>query len=87
MLYEVITEFLGTVVMVLVVWFGASLITSDGSGLTGATFLAFIGMFYQIINPAKAFSSAFFSIQKGLARITSYNVCYTKLLRFGEESR
>ncbi len=62
-----VSEFLGTVVMVLVVWFGASLITSDGSGLTGATFLAFIGMFYQIINPAKAFSSAFFSIQKGLA--------------------
>ncbi|MBI9061234.1 MAG: ABC transporter ATP-binding protein [Marinilabiliaceae bacterium] len=62
-----VSEFLGTIVMVTVVWFGATLITTDGSGMQGATFLAFIGMFYQIINPAKAFSTAFFSIQKGLA--------------------
>jgi len=61
------SEFLGTIVMVLVVWFGGTLILNDDSGLQPAAFLAYIGVFYQIINPAKAFSQAMYSIQKGLA--------------------
>ncbi|ASB50246.1 ABC transporter ATP-binding protein [Alkalitalea saponilacus] len=61
------SEFLGTIVVVLVVWFGGTLILNEDSGLQPAAFLAYIGIFYQIINPAKAFSQAVFSIQKGLA--------------------
>ena len=62
-----VSEFLGTIVIVLVVWFGGTLILSQESGLAPAAFLSYIGIFYLIINPAKAFSQAFFSIQKGLA--------------------
>ncbi|RKD91007.1 ABC transporter ATP-binding protein [Mangrovibacterium diazotrophicum] len=61
------SEFLGTIVIVVVVWFGGTLILGNKSSLTGPTFIAYIGIFYQIINPAKAFSNALYSIQKGLA--------------------
>lgn len=62
-----VSEFLGTIVIVIVVWFGGTLILSDESSLSVATFLAYLGIFYQIINPAKAFSQAYYSIQKGMA--------------------
>ncbi|MFV0483998.1 MAG: ABC transporter ATP-binding protein [Bacteroidales bacterium] len=62
-----LSEFLGTVVIVLVIWFGAYLIESEHSGLVGASFIAYIGIFYQIINPAKQFTTGFFNVQKGLA--------------------
>lgn len=62
-----ISEMLGTLLVIIVVWFGGSLILSGDSSLSVAKFLAYLGIFYQIINPAKAFSSAFFSIQKGMA--------------------
>lgn len=61
------SEFLGTIVMVFVVWFGGTLILNQTGGLHVASFLAYIGVFYQIINPAKAFSTALYSIQKGMA--------------------
>lgn len=62
-----ISEMLGTLLVVIVVWFGGTLILAGDSTLSVAKFLAYLGVFYQIINPAKAFSSAFFSIQKGMA--------------------
>lgn len=61
------SELLGTAVVILVVWVGGSLILSGDNSLSVATFLAYLGIFYQIINPAKAFSTALYSIQKGMA--------------------
>lgn len=61
------SELLGTIVVILVVWVGGSLILSGDNTLSVATFLAYLGIFYQIINPAKAFSTALYSIQKGMA--------------------
>ena len=49
------------------VWYGGTLILSKNSELSGPAFLIYLGIFYQIINPAKAFSTALYSIQKGLA--------------------
>lgn len=62
-----VSEVLGTIVMIIVVWFGGSLILNDAGSLSVAGFLAYLGIFYQIINPAKAFSTALYSIQKGMA--------------------
>ena len=62
-----VSELLGTIVMVLVVWFGGTLILSTDNHLDPATFMSYVGVFYLIIQPAKAFSQGFFSIQKGLA--------------------
>ena len=61
------SEFLGTIVVVIVVWFGGTLILTDSNALNAAEFLAYLGIFYQIINPAKDFSKAMYSIQKGMA--------------------
>jgi subfamily B ATP-binding cassette protein MsbA len=62
-----LSELLGTVVIIIVVWYGGTLILSKNSELSGPDFLIYLGLFYQIINPAKAFSTALYSIQKGLA--------------------
>ena len=62
-----LSELLGTIVIILVVWYGGTLILSKNSELSGPEFIAYIAIFYQIINPAKAFTTALYSIQKGLA--------------------
>ena len=62
-----LSELLGTVVIIIVVWYGGTLILEKNSELSGPAFLIYLGIFYQIINPAKAFSTALYSIQKGLA--------------------
>ncbi|BBE20532.1 cell division transporter, ATP-binding protein FtsE [Aquipluma nitroreducens] len=62
-----LSELLGTVVIIIVVWYGGTLILSNNSELTGTEFIAYLAIFYQIINPAKAFTTALYSIQKGLA--------------------
>lgn len=61
------SEFLGTIVIVIVLWFGGTLILSHSSSLTAPEFIAYIALFYSIINPAKNLTNAFYSIQKGLA--------------------
>ncbi len=61
------SELLGTLVVIIVVWYGGSLILNGTGTLSVAEFLAYLGIFYQIINPAKAFSTVMFSIQKGMA--------------------
>ncbi len=62
-----LSELLGTIVIIIVVWYGGTLILSNHSELTGPEFIAYLAIFYQIINPAKAFTTALYSIQKGLA--------------------
>lgn len=62
-----LSELLGTIVIIIVVWYGGTLILSNNSELTGPEFIAYLAIFYQIINPAKAFTTALYSIQKGLA--------------------
>ncbi|WP_430809370.1 MULTISPECIES: ABC transporter ATP-binding protein [unclassified Carboxylicivirga] len=61
------SEFLGTIVFVIIFWYGGSLILKGDENLSMAVFMTYLGMFYQIINPAKAFSQAAYSIQKGMA--------------------
>lgn len=71
------SEFLGTIVMVIVVWFGGTLILGNNSEMTGTEFIAYLGIFYQIINPAKAFTNALYSIQKGLAAMDRIDMILT----------
>ncbi len=62
-----VSEFLGTVVVILIVWYGGSLVLSDASSLSPAAFIGYLILFAQIINPAKSFSTAYYNILKGLA--------------------
>lgn len=61
------SEFLGTIVIVIVIWFGGTLILKNTASLEPQTFIAYIAIFYSIINPAKNLTNALYSIQKGLA--------------------
>ena len=61
------SEFLGTVAIAIVLWFGGALILSGASSMNAASFIYYMVIFYSIINPAKELSKAMYSIQKGLA--------------------
>ena len=62
-----VSEFLGTVVIIIVLWYGGQLILKQQSSLAAAAYIGYLVFFYNIINPAKAFSPALSSIEKGLA--------------------
>ncbi len=64
-----VSEFLGTILVVGVMWYGGSMILKNESSLQPEEFLVYLVLFYNIINPAKAFTSAFYNIQKGLASL------------------
>lgn len=61
------SEFLGTCVIVIVLWFGGALILSDNSPIDAATFIFYLVILYSIINPLKEFSRAFYNIPLGMA--------------------
>ncbi|MBO5880175.1 MAG: ABC transporter ATP-binding protein, partial [Paraprevotella sp.] len=61
------SEFLGTSVIVIVLWFGGYLILSQNSPIDAATFIFYMVILYSIINPLKEFSKAFYNIPLGLA--------------------
>jgi subfamily B ATP-binding cassette protein MsbA len=60
------SEFLGTVMIVIVLWFGGMLVLSN-QAITGPTFIYYMVILYSIINPLKEFSKASYNIPKGLA--------------------
>lgn len=60
------SEFLGTVMIVIVLWFGGVLVLNN-STLSGPTFIYYLVILYSIINPLKEFSKAGYNIPKGLA--------------------
>ena len=60
------SEFLGTVMIVIVLWFGGILVLNKAV-LSGPTFIYYLVMLYSIINPLKEFSKASYNIPKGLA--------------------
>jgi len=62
-----LSEFLGATIFVIVLWFGGKLALDKNSSLTPESFILYLAIFSQIINPAKSFSQAFYSIKKGLA--------------------
>ncbi len=62
-----LSETLGIIVVCIILWYGGRLIFSNQTTLTGPFFLVFIGLFYQIINPLKNLSTAFYNMQKGAA--------------------
>lgn len=60
------SEFLGTVMIVIVLWFGGILVLNNQT-ITGPTFIYYMVILYSIINPLKEFSKASYNIPKGLA--------------------
>jgi len=64
-----LSEFLAASVLVVVLWYGGKLVLSPGSSLDASIFIAYLGIFSQIIPPAKSITSAVYNIQKGSASV------------------
>lgn len=60
------SEFLGIVVIGVLLWFGGNMVLTEGT-LGGPTFISFMGLAYGILTPAKAFSKASYSVKRGNA--------------------
>jgi len=61
------SEFLSTIVMVIVMWFGGQLVLNADGGLNAQEFIGYILIFSQIIPPAKSLTTSYYLIQKGSA--------------------
>ena len=69
-----LSEFLGTMIVVVILFYGGNLVLNGGSQLEPESFIGYLVIFSQVINPSKALSSAFYNIQKGMASIDRINV-------------
>ena len=61
------SEFLGTVLVAIVLWFGGMLILGENAPIDAPTFIFYMVILYSVINPLKDFSKAGYSIPKGMA--------------------
>jgi subfamily B ATP-binding cassette protein MsbA len=64
-----VSEFLGTTIIIIVLWYGGRLILKNEGGMAPEDFITYLVFFYSIINPAKAFSTAIYSVEKGMASV------------------
>ena len=63
------SEFLGVLVLSCILWFGGKLVLNNQAGLEADSFITYILIFTQIINPAKSLSTAYYNAQRGSAAI------------------
>ena len=68
-----VSEFLGTCLIVLVLWYGGTLIFSDNPPVDAPTFIFYMVILYSIIQPLKDLSKATYSIPKGMASVERVN--------------
>lgn len=59
------SEFLGTTTIIAILWFGGRLVLGENSDMTPQEFFGYIGLFYLVLNPAKAIATAYSNIQRG----------------------
>ena len=68
-----VSEFLGTAMIMIVLWFGGTLILSNSSPIDAPTFIFFMVILYSVLNPLKELSKAGYAIPKGIASIERVN--------------
>ena len=64
-----LSEFLSACVVTIVLWYGGKLVFTPGNLLDAAAFIVYLGIFSQLIPPAKSITQAFYNIQKGAASV------------------
>lgn len=70
-----VSEFLGTAIIVIVLWYGGTLILSENANAISApAFIYYLVIFYSLINPCKELSKAVYTIQRGLASLARVDV-------------
>ena len=69
-----VSEFLGTIMIMLVLWFGGTLILRDHSPIDAPTFIFYMVILYSVLNPLKEFAKASYNIPKGMASMERINL-------------
>ena len=64
-----LSEFLSACVVTIVLWYGGKLVFTPGNYLDAAAFIVYLGIFSQLMPPAKAITQAYYNIQKGAASV------------------
>lgn len=64
-----LSEFLGTALIAIILWFGGLLILGDHATIDASTFIYYLVIFYSIINPSKDLSKATYGIRRGMASL------------------
>ncbi len=64
-----LTEFLASIIIVAIMWYGSSLVLGHYEGLSAQAFIGYMIIFSQVISPAKGLSSAHYNVQKGMASL------------------
>lgn len=64
-----LSEFLGTTLIAVILWFGGTLILKQNATIDASTFIYYLVIFYSIINPAKDLSKASYGIRRGMASL------------------
>jgi len=59
------SEFLGSATIIAILWYGGRMVLQDNSALKPEEFLTYIVLFYTVLNPVKAITTAYYNIQKG----------------------
>lgn len=62
-----LSEFLGVFVLVIVLWFGGSMVLGQQDSISSSVLITYLVIFSQIINPAKSVTTAYYNVLKGLA--------------------
>ena len=69
-----VSEFLGSVMIMIVLWFGGTLILRENAPIDAPTFIYYMVILYSVLGPLKEFSKASYNIPKGLASIERIDV-------------
>ncbi len=62
-----LSEFIGALVLVVIMWFGGKLVLGNNANISPEVFIAYVVIFSQLIVPVKSFVTAYYNIQKGAA--------------------
>ncbi len=73
MLASPLSEFMGSIVIAIILIYSGNLIINQESAFTGSFLIAYIAIFSQIISPAKALTEAYFRVKKGSASLDRVN--------------
>jgi subfamily B ATP-binding cassette protein MsbA len=68
-----LSEFMGITVFVVILYVGGKMVLGEHPTMNGAVFITYLALFSQLIAPAKAFTTAYYNIQKGLASTERIN--------------
>ena len=68
-----LSEFLSTIIIVIILYVGGLFVLGENSSLKSEEFVAYLVVFSQILSPAKSLSAAYYSIQKGMASVFRIN--------------